>query len=634
MNFIVLIKQVPDVSNIPEEAWDREKGTLRRNMLDNVLNPLDFHAITFACQLREKFGDESGKVICLTMGPPMAKEVLLDGIARGADEAILLTDRAFSGADTIATAYSLAQCIRKVEREIFNGNREYIIITGMQSVDGDTAQVPPQVAEVLGMEQIAYAQSFDFDKRLVVKRIGPHGMESIVPKRYPVLITTTACTEPLYRSFHGMRGAREKTFHQWSAADIQVDQDKIGLKGSRTQVYRIFSPSEERKKECCFPKSVDELIDLIEQKYKQGPVAVQGKVGQVYAIGDKKPSYHGELWVYIEQWKGHVAPVSYELLAKARELAVPLKEKVGAVLVGHQISGIAKEMIARGADKVYVVDDPQLEYFLPMPYKKAVSSLVIQHKPQIMLFGATPLGRELAPRVASSSNAGLTADCTKLEIEDFIKGKVEMIAILKQTRPALGGNIMATIMTKDCDTQMATVRPGVLKANEPDPARTGEIIPFNIQITADDIRTEVIARESLVEKASLAHADIIISGGRGLGTKSSYDKFIRPLAAAFGEMFPGKVEIGASRMAVEDGFVPHEHQVGQTGTTVQPKLYIAFGISGAVQHISGMQQAEIIVVINKDPDARMFNYADLGMVSDFQTVIPQMIEAVKRRKKS
>ena len=199
MDCIVLVKQVPDISNIPEDAWDREKGTLRRAMLDSILNPLDLHALTFASRLTD--GDPEAQTVFLSMGPPMAREVLVDCLSRVPGEAILLTDNAFAGADTGATAYSLACAIRRIERELFDGRRDYAIVTGMQSVDGDTAQVPPQIAEELGIDHIAYAKDLRTEPTLAIRRIASEGVEDVHPLRWPILITVTACTEPLYRSF-------------------------------------------------------------------------------------------------------------------------------------------------------------------------------------------------------------------------------------------------------------------------------------------------------------------------------------------------------------------------------------------------------------------------------------------------
>ena len=264
-----------------------------------------------------------------------------------------------------------------------------------------------------------------------------------------------------------------------------------------------------------------------------------------------------------------------------------------------------------------------------MPFKTAIAGLVREHRPQVMLFGATPMGRELAPRVAYACDSGLTADCTKLEIGDYAKGGQSLVGILKQTRPALGGNIMATIMTKDSPTQMATVRPGVFKVPPRDESRTGEVVRVvpDLGNSADGVKITPV--ESFVSKVSIRDAKIIVAGGHGIRNKAEFDGLLQPLADGLEHLLGDGAKVAASRHAVEDGFTTHDYQVGQTGQTVAPKLYVAVGISGAVQHISGMQMSDTVVAINKDPRARIFNYADFGVVGDLETVVPQLVSAAK-----
>ena len=627
MHCIVLVKQVPDVSNIPEDAWDREKGTLRRAMLESVLNPLDLHALSFAKRITD--ADPDAKTVYLTMGPPQAREVLADCVSRAPGEAVLLTDRAMGGADTWATAYSLAMAIRRIERDILDGSRDYVIVTGMQSVDGDTAQVPPQVAEELGIDQVAYAQDVHTDPNLTIRRIGAQGTEDDNPLRFPVLITVTACTDTLYRGFHKARQARHATIHTWSAADVGAAPDKVGLKGSRTTVYRIFSPSEDRDKTCEMVSDPAELIRKIAAKYRLAGGGPAVHEEGAYALDGKEPTYHGEFWVLAEREGDGLKSVSLELLGKARELAAFLGEKVGAVLPCSAAGELPAELIAHGADVVYVIEHPLLADFSPIPWKKAIADLVIARKPQVMIFGATPLGRELGPRVSYACDSGLTADCTKLEIGDHSKGSVSLVGILKQTRPALGGNIMATIMTKDSPAQMATVRPGVFKVPPRDDVRTGEVVRVTPDLGADDLGVKVTPVESFVSKVSIRDAKIIVAGGHGIRSRVDFETYLAPLAENLERILGDEAKVAASRHAVEDGYTTHDYQVGQTGQTVAPKLYIAIGISGAVQHVSGMQMSDTVVAINKDPRARIFNYADFGVIGDLETVVPQLTRAAQ-----
>jgi electron transfer flavoprotein alpha subunit len=620
LDCIVLVKQVPDVSNIPEDAWDREKGTLKRAMLDSILNPLDLQALTFAGRITA--ASPGSRTIYLSMGPPQARETLIHCLSRVPGTAVLLTDRAFAGADTVATAYSLACAIRRIEKEILGGGRDYVIVTGMQSVDGDTAQVPPQIAEELGIEHIAYAKGLEVEPELKVHRIGPEGTEIVRPLHYPVLVTVTACMDPLYRSFHLTREARGGVVHEWSAESVGADPERTGLAGSRTQVYRIFSPSEERQKACEFVHEPAELIERVRSRYQASGGRSRAAEGEAYSLEGKTPTYTGEFWVLAEREGDSIRSVSLELIGKARELAAGLGVKVGAVLPCESAGTLPADLIAAGADKVYAIEHPLLREFVPMPFKEAISRLVREKKPQAMLFGATPMGRELAPRVAYACDSGLTADCTKLEIGDHAKGSISLVGILKQTRPALGGNIMATILTKDSPTQMATVRPGVFRAAPPDATRTGEVIRVEAGLDEHKLRVRAVAVEAVAAKASIRDADVVVAGGHGLRSRKDFERYLHPLAEGLGRLLGANAKVAASRIAVEDGFTTHDHQVGQTGTTVQPKLYLAIGISGAVQHISGMQGSEIIVAINKDPKARIFNHADFGMVGDIETIVP------------
>jgi electron transfer flavoprotein alpha subunit len=626
---IVLVKQVPDVSNIPEDAWDRDKGTLRRAMLDSILNPLDLHALTFAERLTQ--GDPDARTVFLSMGPPQARDVLVDCLSRVPGEAILLTDNAFAGADTGATAYSLASAIRRIAREMFDGRRDYAIVTGMQSVDGDTAQVPPQIAEELGIDHIAYAKGLETEPELRIRRIGPEGIEDVRPVRWPALVTVTACTDPLYRSFDAARRARTAPIHEWNAASVEADPKRIGLKGSWTQVYRLFSPSEDRPKTCEYIRDPAELIGKILDRYQHAAPGAEVGDEDGYELAGRTPTYRGEFWVFVEREGDGVRSVSLELLGKVRHLADSLDERVGAVLPCAEPGERPAQLIAAGADTVYVLQHPLLRSFDPLVHKKAIAALVADRKPQVMVFGASPLGRELAPRVAYACRSGLTADCTRLEIGDFTKGSLSLVGVLKQTRPALGGNVMATIMTKDSPTQMATVRPGVFKVPTPDGSRSGEVIQVPVELTPDDVGLDAVPVESFASKVSIRDAEIIVAGGHGFRSRKDFDTYLQPLAVGLGRLLGAKTKVAASRMAVEDGFTTHDYQVGQTGQTVQPRLYVAIGISGAVQHITGMQGSEIVVAVNKDPRARIFNYADFGVVGDIETVVPDLIRATEQR---
>lgn len=322
-----------------------------------------------------------------------------------------------------------------------------------------------------------------------------------------------------------------------------------------------------------------------------------------------------DIWVFAEQRQGKITPVVIELLGEGRKLADTKGIKLNAILLGKDVNCLAEELIAYGAETVYVADDPLLENFTTDGYTKVIVDAVNEIKPEIVLIGATNIGRDLAPRIASRLNTGLTADCTKLEI-DPEDGKI------KQTRPAFGGNIMATIICPDARPQMSTVRPGVMDKAVRNDDNKGNIVPLKYDIKESDIRTKIIEIvKHAVEKVSLTDADIIVSGGLGLQNADGF-KLIEELADKLGGV------VGSSRAAVDAGWIDKSHQVGQTGTTVKPNLYIACGISGAIQHLAGMKESSIIVAINKDPDAPIFSVADYGIVGDLYKVIPEIISEI------
>lgn len=322
------------------------------------------------------------------------------------------------------------------------------------------------------------------------------------------------------------------------------------------------------------------------------------------------------VWVFIEQKKGKVQPVSYELLGKASELAGKLNTYVGAVFLGDKIAAQAEVLIQCGAHNVYLVEARELANFLDEPYTNVLVALIRKYKPEILLCGATSIGRSLISRVAVKINTGLTADCTGLDIDPVNK-------LLLQTRPAFGGNIMATIITPNHRPQMATVRHKVIPQPQPDKKRKGKIIKENYPSVLLKSRTKLLdIVEELETLVNLAEADIIVSGGRGMGGRENF-KILEELAKVLG------AAVGASRAAVDAGWMPYSHQVGQTGRTVSPKIYIACGISGQIQHLVGMQSSKIVVAINKDPDAPIFKLATYGIVADLFEIVPALTEKFK-----
>lgn len=336
------------------------------------------------------------------------------------------------------------------------------------------------------------------------------------------------------------------------------------------------------------------------------------------------------IFVYIESEQGVVADVSLELLTKGRELADKLGVKLEAVLLGENLSGMEKELAQYGADTVWVADDKIFAPFRTLPHTSVLCGLIKAEQPQIVLFGATPIGRDFAPRVSSALHSGLTADCTQLEIgphKDPKSGK-EYSDLLYQIRPAFGGNIIATIVNPDHRPQMATVREGVMRKQVAEQTAAGEIKPIEWKqyITEEDLAVEIISRQIEERKINIKGAGIIVAGGYGMGSKENF-RLCHELAEVLGG------EVGASRAAVDAGFTEHERQVGQTGVTVRPKLYIACGISGQIQHTAGMDESAMIISINKDANAPINKIADYAITGDVSEVIPKMIKYYKQNSK-
>jgi electron transfer flavoprotein alpha subunit len=322
------------------------------------------------------------------------------------------------------------------------------------------------------------------------------------------------------------------------------------------------------------------------------------------------------VWVFVEQRKGVVAPVTYELLGKARELADKLKVEVAGVLLGHNVKAKAQDLIHRGADKVYVVDDPKLEHLLDEPYARIVTNLIRKHRPEILLCPATTIGRSVISRVAVQLRVGLTADCTGLDVNVDER-------YLMQTRPAFGGNIMATILSKHHRPQLATVRHKVMKEAAVDPKRKGVIEVVEFDKTFFISRAKVLSVvDEVTSNVNIAEANVIVSGGRAMGGAENF-KMLEELA----KVLNGAV--GASRAAVDEGWMPYSHQVGQTGKTVCPTVYIACGISGQIQHLVGMQSSDVIIAINRDPSAPIFNIANYGIVGDLFEIVPLLTKRFK-----
>ncbi|MCD8369317.1 MAG: electron transfer flavoprotein subunit alpha/FixB family protein [Clostridiales bacterium] len=338
------------------------------------------------------------------------------------------------------------------------------------------------------------------------------------------------------------------------------------------------------------------------------------------------------VYIYAQQVDNKLSNIAFELLGKARELAADLNTEVAAVLIGSDVKGLADELAAYGADKVIIVDDPELKDYRTEPYAHALTSVIKEFKPEILLVGATAIGRDLGPRVSARVHTGLTADCTKLDIGDFplvaTPGKEQKHNQLLMTRPAFGGNTIATIACPDHRPQMATVRPGVMQPIAKIAGAVANVIEFNPGFEPNNKYVEILDIVKAVgETVDIQDAKILVSGGRGLGSPENF-QILEDLADAIGGT------VSCSRAVVDAGWKPKELQVGQTGKTVRPNVYFAIGISGAIQHVAGMEESELIIAINKDETAPIFDVADMGIVGDLNKIVPELTKQIRAAKEA
>ena len=345
------------------------------------------------------------------------------------------------------------------------------------------------------------------------------------------------------------------------------------------------------------------------------------------AMNAEEIAQYKGVYVFAQQVDNELSNISFELIGEGKRLAEKLGTDVTAVLIGSEVKGLVDELAAYGADKVIVVDDPELQNYRTEPYAHALASVINEYKPEIMLVGATAIGRDLGPTVSARVATGLTADCTLLEIGDFpinpIPGKEQKHNQLLMTRPAFGGNTIATIACPDNRPQMATVRPGVMQKLEKNPNAKAEVIEYNPGFTPNNKYVEILEISKAVSNIKdIMDAKILVSGGRGVGSAENF-KLLDDLAEAIGG------QVSCSRAVVDSGWKPKELQVGQTGKTVRPNVYFAIGISGAIQHVAGMEESDLIIAINKDEDAPIFDVADYGIVGDLNKIVPLLTQGIK-----
>jgi electron transfer flavoprotein alpha subunit len=623
LHIVVCVKHIPDATDI---RFDPITLNLIREGVPSIVNPFCLNAIEEAVRLKEKLG---ATVTAVAMGPLQAQEGLREALAMGVDQAVMVSDREMAGADTLATSYTLWKSIATVaQRNPFD-----LILTGKVAIDGETGQVPPGLAvrfNIPIISNVTKIEKLDPESRTVVaKHRFDDGIETVKAKLPAVLTITEEANKPRKFTVEGMLNAKRTQIEVWNKNTIGADSNLLGLKGSPTIVKKVFPPPGRKQGEI-FDGTIDPEQAAKWLVKKLAEVHVFDASGKSPGELEANPSpgtpsidetttsgKYGEVWVFVEHFHGKPVQVSWELLGEGRRLSKVYGTKLGALVIGNKIDHLAKEAFVHGADRVYLVEDERLEHYRTQPYAVAMEETVRKFKPEALLVGGTIRGRDLAGSAATFLETGLIADCTGLDVD------IETGTFLG-TRPDYGGNLMSTIICPKQRPTMASVRPRVMKSLPPDEGRDGEIVRVNPNLSADDLNTEVVDFVP-IERVGvrLEDAQIIVSAGRGLGSAKNLT-LVQELANVL------HAQVGASRAAVRAGWITPDHQVGQTGFTVRPRLYIAVGISGAIQHIVGIMNVDYIVAINRNPEAPIFKMANFGVVGDLFKIVPALIEELKK----
>lgn len=607
MKTIVLIKQVPVVSAM---KLDPETKTLKREGIPSEVSSFDVRALLKAIELRNTHG---GEVVALTMGPPQAKAALEHCLALGADRAVHLVDRAFAGADTLATARALALALK---REGYD-----LILCGRHSTDAETGQVGPEVAELLDLPQVTAARAVTANGRtLTVERETDSGFET-VECPLPALLSATEDLAPeRFPNKADREKAKEKLIQEVTASDLSSDLSLFGAAGSPTWVESVQTVEVTREKKVLDGDLPTQVHTLVQTLLARGLFSkwVGEEENSQGIQSTRKPAGGKAVWVVAETFADALRPVTLELLGKAVELAAKYGGEVGTLLMGSGVDQHVATLAIHGADVVYLAEDRRLTPYSTDVYTALLVRVIQEHKPGAVLLGSTAIGRDLAPRVAARLGLGLTGDCVDLGLNE--QGQ------LLQYKPAFGGNVIAPILSRTTP-EMATVRPGMLKKARPNPARQARIE----MLWPDDAtmsRVKVLSQTGADagKAAALDSAEIAIGVGKGIGGPANLP-VIEQLATAL-----GGAPLAATRDITDLHWLPRQHQVGLTGKAIAAKLYFAIGIRGAFEHTVGIRRAGIVVAINKNPKAPIFQNADLGVVGDYAEVVPLLTAALTAAK--
>ena len=633
LTIISLIKQVP----VPSEMRMGEDGLMDRTKAKSIINIDCQFGLEAGLQLRKQHPD--ARLIVCSMGPGSFEASLKTAISMGYDEAYLLSDRKLGGSDTYATGLAISTMLKHLGFSK-NSKDPFIILAGRQTSDGDTAHVPSQVAENMGIPQATFVESVKSEgtSSVISKRIIEGGYQMMKLPMPCVISLTPTGIPPRKPSLSGAIKARNLKITTFGIDDIGLGTEKIGISGSPTIVAKVVNMVSERP-----PITLSEghnevsLVDSLIANLKKG-----GNVLEKKETAAKKESERPDfpekdfrngasgIVTWAEITNGNISRPSLELLTPARNLATQLGHgtKVMTLMIGKNIKALAQTLIEHGSDEVICVENDRLEEYLVLPFASIFAQVIKERNPEIALFAATTSGRELAPRIGMRTSSGVTADCTGLEIGEYIdrKQKVIITPILESRRPTYGESKLATILGFVCP-QVSTARAGTFEVPPRIKDRKGIVSGFSPVLDEKDFVVEIIKTvrgEGGLQ--NLFDADIIVSGGRG--TTNDSLALIKSLAEALKNQGVN-AEWACSRPVVDEGVTEYARQVGQTGKTVRPKVYVAVGISGAIQHIAGMKESGKVIAVNHNPKASIFNNADFGIVGDYQDILPELIERVK-----
>jgi electron transfer flavoprotein alpha subunit len=633
LTIISLIKQVP----LPSEMRMGEDGLMDRTKAKSIINIDCQFGLEAGLQLKKQHPD--ARLIACSMGPKSFETALRTAVSMGYDEAFLLSDRKLGGSDTYATGLAISTMLKHLGFTK-DSKDPFIILAGRQTSDGDTAHVPSQVAESIGIPQATFVESVKSEGTgyVTAKRIIEGGYQMMKLPMPCVISLTPTGIPPRKPSLKGAIKARTLKITTFGIEDIGLGTEKIGINGSPTIVAKVVNIVSERP-----PITMSEgnnevtLVDSLIANLKKGGNVLEKKEKEA-KIKIERPDFPDKdfrngargIITWAEITNGKISRPSIELLTPARNLATQLGNdtKVLTLVIGKNVRPFAQTLIEHGSDEVILVENDKLEEYLVLPFSSIFAQVIKERNPEIALFAATTSGRELAPRIGMKTSSGVTADCTGLEIGEYIDKKEQVIyrPILESRRPTYGESKLATILGFVCP-QVSTARAGTFEVPERVEGRQGIISNFNPVLNDKDFVVEILKTvrgEGGLQ--NLFDADIIIAGGRG--TTNDNLGLIKALAE---ELIKQGVnaEWACSRPVVDEGIVEYARQIGQTGKTIRPKVYIAVGISGAIQHIAGMKESEKIIAIDHNPKAHIFHNADFGIVGEYTDIIPELIVRVK-----